>query len=375
MKKVLIISNNSGGLYEFRNEIVVDLLKDYEVYITLPDVDHYYEAFEKEGCKMTNIPFERRGMNPVKDFNLLLQYRKLIKKVKPDVVCTYTIKPNIYGGLACAITRTPYVCNVTGLGTAIENGGILSKVLIMMYRTALRKAGCVFFQNDHNREFMQSQGIAKKTAKMLPGSGVNLNGHSYKIYPSEEAAINILAVLRIMDDKGMREFLAAVEEIGNPDGNPKVLFKLAGNYEEESRDRYEPLISRLVEEGKLEYLGFVDDMDSVYEKCHILVHPSYHEGLSNVCLEAAACGRPVLTTDVPGCRETVEKGESGLIFASRNEKALIDAINEVLGYSYEQREKMGKAGRKYVEDNFSRDIVIKTYRETINGIVGGSNEI
>lgn len=375
MKKVLIISNSSSGLYEFRNEIVMDLLKDFEVYITLPDADHYYEIFENEGCHMIHIPFQRRGMNPIKDYKLFRSYKALIKQVRPDVVCTYTIKPNVYGGLACTITHTPYICNVTGLGTAIENGGILSKVLITMYRVALNRARCVFFQNSHNRDFMQSHGIARNTAKMLPGSGVNLEGHSYKPYPDEADGIRILAVLRVMDDKGAREFLSAVEELGAPSGEPKVTFELAGNYEEETRDVYEPQISRLINEGKLNYLGFVDDMDSVYEKCHILVHPSYHEGLSNVCLEAAACGRPVLASDVPGCRETLNDELTGLLFEARNSEALICSLKKILSYDSARREDMGKKGREYVEKNFSREIVIRMYRNIIEEITGGKDEI
>lgn len=371
MKKVLVISNSSAGLYEFRNEIMLDLMKDHEVYIALPDTDHYYQSFMKEGCHMIHTPFRRRGKNPFEDIKLYKKYVRILKEVKPDVVCTYTIKPNIYGGIACRRTHTPYICNITGLGTAIESGGMLSKMLIMMYKTALKKANCVFFQNEHNREFMQSNGIAKKVAAMLPGSGVNLDCHTYQPYPEDGDTIKILAVLRVMAGKGIKEFLTAVEALGNPDGKPKILFELAGNYEEEAKKEYEPWINRLVEEGKLDYLGFIDNIDPIYADCHFVVHPTYFEGLSNVCLEAAACGRPVVASDIPGCREAMIRGESGIMFESQNSEALIEAVKEALTWDRNKREEMGKKGREHVAANYSRDKVLKIYRDKITEIIGG----
>lgn len=375
MKKVLVISNSSSGLYEFRNEIVLDLMKDHEVYIALPDIDNYYESFAKEGCHMIHTPFRRRGKNPFEDFKLFRQYVGILKRIRPDVVSTYTIKPNIYGGIACGITHTPYICNITGLGTAIEGGGLLSKMLIMMYQVALKKAACVFFQNEHNREFMQSHNIAKNVAVMLPGSGVNLECHTYQPYPNKRDVVNILAVLRVMAGKGIKEFLTAVDELGSPTSSPRILFKLAGRYEEEARKQYEPWINRLVSEGKLEYLGFIDEMDPVYADCNFIVHPTYYEGLSNVCLEAAACGRPVLASDIPGCQEAMIKGETGILFESQNSESLIEAIREALTWDLEKCEKMGKLGREHVAKNYSRDKVLKIYREQIEKITGGSHEV
>jgi len=359
MKKILILSNSSSGLYEFRNEIVLDMLKDHEVYLSLPDRDNYFELFEKEGAKMIYTEFERRGMNPLKDLGLYKTYKRIIKEIKPDLVCTYTIKPNIYGGMASSVCRVPYVVNITGLGTAIQGGGILARLLTCMYKIATNKAKCVFFQNEYNRNFMQERGIAKKTARMLPGSGVNLNVHSYKAYPLEENGIKILAVLRVMKDKGIEEFLGLVDELGSE----KVKFILAGRYEEETKDQYEPIIKRLESEGKLEYKGFVDDMDVLYSECHFIVHPSYHEGLSNVCLEAAACGRMVIASDVPGCRETLVENKTGYLCKLKDKESLIEAAGKALALSENEREEMGRAGRSFVEKNYSRDIVIERYRE------------
>lgn len=363
MKKVLILSNSASGLYEFRIELIRNLLGNNEVYISLPEEpdDKYVKAFTAEGCHMLHTPFERRGMNPLKDIDLFRTYKSLIKDIKPDITLTYTIKPNIYGGLAAKSMAVPYVSNITGLGTAILGGGLLSKVLLCMYRVATSKARCIFFQNSSNMEFMKSHGVTGcGEVRLLPGSGVNLNAHPYIPYPSEDDEIKILSVMRIMKDKGIEELLQAADELGTE----RVSFAIAGNYEEETRSVYEPQIEKLIKEGKLIYLGFVDDMNPVYEKSHIIVHPSYHEGLSNVCLEAAACGRPIVTTDIPGCRETVDK-DSGILCQPKSAGSLVESLKKMLDLTSKEREAMGRAGRVHVEKNFDRNIVIKAYREYI----------
>ena len=361
--RIFIISNSSSGLYEFRNEVVEDLLSDHEVFISLPDEDSYTKILADEGCNIFHTPFNRRGMNPIKDAILLFRYIVLIHRIKPKMVLTYTIKPNIYGGMACRLTHTNYSANITGLGTAIQGGGILSKILIRMYRVALNRAKAVFYQNIYNMEYMLGREIACKCKSiLLPGSGVNIVKHSYKPYPTEDKGLRVLAVLRIMKDKGIEELLYTVDRICD---EFDARFILAGEYEEETRQEYEPQIQRLVEAGKLEYVGFCDRIDELYERSHILIHPSYHEGLSNVCLEAASCGRLVVTTDVPGCRETVIPGETGMLFKSKDKKAAYNALVDILSMTSSEREHMGRKGRKYVEENFNREIVIQKYRKVV----------
>lgn len=364
--RILILSNSSSGLYEFRNEVVEDLLRDHEVFISLPDEDAYTKILADEGCHIFHTGFNRRGMNPIKDAILMLRYISLIRRIGPRMVLTYTIKPNIYGGMACRLTHTNYAANITGLGTAIQGGGLLSKALIKMYRVALNKAKAVFYQNEYNMEFMLKRGVGSKNQSIqLPGSGVNIYKHSHKPYPSEDKGVRVLAVLRIMKDKGIEEFLYAANRISD---EFDAKFVLAGGYEEETRQEYEPQIQRLVEAGKLEYVGFCDKIDELYESCHILIHPSYHEGLSNVCLEAAACGRPVVTTDVPGCRETVIPGETGLLFRSKDKNAAYKAITDILSMTSSERATMGQRGRNYVEENFNRETVVNKYREVVESV-------
>lgn len=342
----------------------------HEVSVSLPP-DENVEKLRTVGSngRKVNIietPFERRGNNPIKDFGLFMTYLRLLWRQKPDVVLTYTIKPNLYGGLACRFRKIPYLCNITGLGTAIENGGLLSNVLLSFYRISMKKARCVFFQNSKNQEFMNQHGIVANNHKMLPGSGVNLYEHPFEEYPSEEKNISFLAVVRIMKDKGIEEYLGAAQMMKMR--NEKLRFYLAGEYEEETRSFYEPQIKELEQKNVIQYLGHIDNVREVMAKSHVIVHPSYHEGMSNVLLEAAACGRPVLASDISGCVETFSEGESGFGFKVKSTEALVAAMEKILALSSEQRKSMGKAGRAWVEKNFDRNIVIKIYREEINRI-------
>ena len=366
MSKILILTNSAEGLYLFRKELLCALKSDgHNLLVSVPP-DKYCEKIEKLGCKVCVTHFERRGMNPLKDIQLIRKYLSFLHKEIPNIVLSYTIKPNIYGGLACQLNRVPYICNITGLGTALENQSILSKVLLICYKYSMKKAKCIFFQNESNRKFMNEHGIACGNYRMLPGSGVNLTEHPYMEYPSEEDGIKFLAVMRIMRDKGIEEYLKAAQYI--KEKYPKVSFYLAGDYEEETREQYEMMIKILEEQGIIHYLGHIDNVHERMAKCHVIVHPSYHEGLSNVLLEAAACGRPVLASDISGCIETFLERESGFAFAVKSANALITAIEKILELSYEERRNMGIAGRAWVEKNYDRTIIIEAYREIINYI-------
>lgn len=361
--KILILSNYANGLYLFRKEVLQAFReKGYETVISVPP-DENCRKLEDMGFLVIPTEFERRGSNPVHDFKLFLKYTKLLQQQKPDVALTYTIKPNLYGGLACRIKRIPYLVNITGLGTAVEKQGIMGRILIAFYKVAVKRAACVFFQNEGNRQFMHDKGVGRERSKLLPGSGVNLEEHPYENYPPEDEGIIFLAVLRMMKDKGIEEYLNAAAQIGEE--FPESRFYLVGEYEEESRKIYEPWIQRLSEEGKLKYFGHIDNVAEVMAQSHVIVHPSYHEGLSNVLLEAAACGRPVLASDVPGCRETLQSGLSGLVFPARDTQGLIRAMKTILSYTESDRQMMGRRGREYVEDVFDRRKVIAIYLEEI----------
>jgi len=365
--KILILTNYANGLYLFRRELIENFKnKGYEVFVAVP-FDENCQKLKNIGVTLLEVPLERHGMNPLKDLKLFIRYMHIIKKVRADMVLTYTIKPNIYGALAARIKGIPYICNVTGLGMAIENGGVLSKVLFRLYAISMKKAIKVFFQNEKNMKLMNINGIARNNADLLPGSGVNLIDHPYREYPSEQDGINILAVLRIMKDKGIGEYLESVKNVATRYQNIK--FILVGEYEDDEKELWEPKIKELVSDGILKYYGHLDTVEPIMAKSHIIVHPSYHEGLSNVLLEAAACGRPVLASKINGCIETFIDNASGLSFEPKNVEELTNAIIKIISLSSDERRKMGIEGRRWVEKKFDREIVIEKYNEAIQKYV------
>lgn len=361
--KVLILTNYANGLYLFRKELLQAMTrKGYEVVVSMPE-DENCAKVEALGVRLIAADFDRRGMNPFKDLHLFLSYCRLLRTEKPDCILTYTIKPNIYGGLAARLNKKRYIVNITGLGTAIESGTPLSRLLLKLYASALKKASAVLFQNAGNEAFMLQNGLRGVNTILLPGSGVNLSEHPFEAYPSEAQGIVFLAVIRVMKEKGIEEYLEAARQIQKE--YPHTQFHLVGEYEEETCAKYEEKIKKLQAEGVLQYYGHTDNVHRFMRESHVIVHPSYHEGMSNVLLEAAAAGRPVLASDVPGCRETFREAVTGYGFAPKSTKALCEALRKLLRLSEEDRKEMGRRGREHMEKKFDRDIVTAIYLREI----------
>ena len=360
---ILILSNNLGGLYSFRKE-VVQAIKDanFEVHISVPDIDNPKGVYFSEiGCHVIPTFFDRRGVNPWADFKLFLSYRKLIHQLRPVAVMTYTIKPNVYGGMACRLCGVPQLANVTGLGDAVENGGLMQKLTVTLYRLGLSKAKCVFFQNKSNRDFCINHLITKHDTELLPGSGVNLQHHTYQEYPDDDT-IRFLYIGRVIKDKGCGELFEVAKAIKN--AHPNVEFQILGSTEGD----YQQQLEELIQKGVIRYMGYSTDVRPYIGAVHCTIMPSYHEGMSNVNLESAANGRPVITTNVPGCKETVEDCKTGYLVKPRDAHDLIVAVERFLSLSYEQKKQMGINARKKVEREFDRNIVVKVYLEWIERI-------
>lgn len=358
MPKVLILCNSLGGLYEFRKELVQELTKQYQVYISAPDEKHK-EELEAVGCQVLFTAINRRGMNPIQDMGLFLSYRKLLKTIRPDVILTYTIKPNIYGGLAARLDRIPYITNITGLGTTFERGGMLQKMVVAMYRIGIGKAACVFFQNGTNRQVFQTHNIHGKKDRLVNGSGVNTANHPLQPYPMHEKP-SFLFVGRLMKEKGVEEFFHCVETF-----REQADFHIIGYAEED----YEARMQELVEKGNLFFHGYQTEVNRFYGQSDAVLVPSYHEGMSNVLLEAASCARPVLASNIPGCKEGVEDAVTGFLFEARSAQAMEDAIRKFLSLSQEARKEMGLRGREKMEREFERSQVVQAYLEEIGQVV------
>lgn len=361
---ILIICNCASGLEVFRGMLIRELTKEGNtVSAIVPLADNEMERIsekqiEEMGCRLTRIPMERRGMNPLHDLKLLVSYIRIIRQERPDLVITYTIKPNAYGGIACRLLHVPYAANITGLGTAFQDDGWLRKFVTILYKVALRKANVVFFENAENQQiFLDAGMIRKEQACLLNGAGVDLEKFSYKPYPDDKGATRFLFIGRVMREKGVEELFAAMRKL-QQDGVPCSL-DILGGFDED----YSKQIGDCESEGWLRYHGVQSDVRPFIANCHCFVLPSWHEGMANTNLECAASGRPVITSNIHGCLEAVEDGVTGFLCEKQNAESLYEAMKRFCGLPIEQRETMGLAGRKRMEAVFDkRKVVEETIR-------------
>lgn len=355
MSKILFLVNHDVVIYNFRLELVERLLDDgHQVIISSPYGERI-EDLKNLGCEYQPIDIARHGMNPIKELKLIFEYKKLIDKVKPDIVFSYTIKPNIYGSIACRSKKVPCVTNITGLGTAVENGGIMQKITVLLYKFAFTKVQRVFFQNTENMQFFVDNKIALGKHFLLPGSGVNLQRFSVLDYPNDDT-VEFAFISRIMKEKGIDQYLEAAEYIREK--YPNTVFHVCGFCEE----AYEEKLQKLTESGVIKYHGMVRDIKDFMQNVHCTIHPTYYpEGLSNVLLESSASGRPIITTNRSGCREVIDDDVNGFIVNQQDSKDLIEKIERFLDLSWDERRNMGLAGRAKVEKEFDRQIVVEKY--------------
>jgi galacturonosyltransferase len=366
--RILVLANFGMGLYNFRKELLEELInRGNEVYISLPN-DEYVPKLQRLGCKFIETYLDRRGTDPIQDLKLIIFYIKTIKYINPEIVLTYTIKPNVYGGIACRISKVPYLANITGLGTSVENQGLIRNITLSLYRIGLKNAACVFFQNEPNRLFFIEKNIVKNKTRLIPGSGVNLEQHNFEEYPENNGIVKFLFIGRIMKAKGIDELLDAAKKIKAQ--YPDTQFDLIGGIEEDYIDQ----LAELEKLGVIKYHGQQEDVHSFIKIVNATILPSYHEGTANVLLESAASGRPVLASAVTGCIETFDEGLSGLGFDVKDVISLTDTITKFINLSYAEKKSMGIAGRRKMEKLFDRRIVINAYIEEINNILNNKGE-
>ena len=358
-KKVLILVNHNVVIYNFRKELVERLVSDgYEVYLSCP-MGNRIEELKSMGCKYVETDVDRHGINPFTDLKLIRHYKKIMREIKPDIVLSYTIKPNVYGGIATRMLKIPQIANITGLGTAVENPGVMQKFLVMLYKFAFKNVRKIFFQNEENMTFFEQKKIYTDRHELIPGSGVNLSQFVPSEYPNDNE-INFLFISRVMKEKGIDYYLEAAKVVKNKYKNAN--FHICGFCEEEYKGRLQDFIDDLT----VIYHGPINNVSEFLKDIHCVVHPTYYpEGMSNVLLESLACGRPIITTDRSGCREIVDDGINGYMIRQRNQEDLDYALEKFIKLDYNQKKSMGLAGRKKVEEQFDRQIVVNKYIETI----------
>ena len=338
-------------LWQFRRELIFELMKDNEVILSMPFVGHE-EDFKQKGLRCIETKIDRRGINPLTDLNLLRTYRKILKKELPDLVITYSIKPNIYAGWLCGQMGIPFCANVQGLGTAFQKKG-LAQFVTFLYKIAFRNVKTAFFENEANAaEFQKRHIIPIEKRTILHGAGINLEYYSLQPYPDNEK-VHFLYLGRIMKEKGMDELFQAVRALHKTYNN--FILDLVGFFEDEYKEQVEELQKKEI----VIFHGFKEDPRPYYAAADCIILPSYHEGMSNVLLEAAATGRPLITSDIPGCREAVDPQTTGLLVKVKDSQALMKAMEQILTMTPEQRKIMGQAGRRKMEREFRKELVVE----------------
>jgi len=361
-KLILILSNDVDYLYSLRLETIEELLhQGFSVALSAPS-NPRSAFFEALGCTFHPVEFTPRGKNPFANLKVLLNYNSLVKALQPDLVLTYTIKSNIYGGLICRMLSVPQIANMTGLGKALMDDNLMQKVIIKLLRTAFKQAQTVFLQNQRDYDYFLNKRITTtQQSVLIPGSGVNLSRHPLEPYPEDDGTVRLIYIARIIKDKGIEEMMGAAKEVHKK--YPSFSCDIVGTIGEPV---YEPLLKEYEESGAGKYLGFQKDIHALITRSHAVVLPSFHlEGIANVLLEGASTGRPVLSTSHIGCRDTFDDGISGIMFEPRSEFALIEAIEAFIALPYDKKEAMGLAGRKKVEREFDRRLIVKAYMNAV----------
>lgn len=364
--KILIINNSITSLINFRKELIQVLNENnYDVYFTVPEdlQNDQVQQLISIGTNYIQSYMQRRTINPYFELKVLFEYKRIIKETNPNLILSFTIKPNVYGSYVAKKYKIPIILNITGLGSGFNNNSI-KHLVTNMYKYACKNASFIFFQNEENYKYFIDNKIAEKAkSKIIPGSGVNLEKFKPTKKSKDDGITRFLFIGRIMKEKGIEEYLETAKYISNKYSN--VEFQILGPFEEE---KYKEVILNL-NNSKIKYLGISEDVRDQIKEVDCIINPTYHEGMSNVLLEGAAMGKPLMGTNIPGCKEIVEDGRNGYLFEPKNTQNLIEKIEEFLKLSSSQREKFGRAGRQKVEENFDRSIVIKTYLETIDKIL------
>jgi len=368
---IALLTNNDDDIYCFRKELIEEIINSgYEMLISCPDGEKF-ELMRHIEYRYDNPVIDRRGTNIVADLKLFIHYFKLFIKNKPSVVLTYTAKPNVYAGIAAYLLGIPVISNVTGFGSVLNEGGLKQKLIMTLFKFSFRRSACVMFQNSTNMKLAEESGMVKGEHRLIPGSGVNTDCYPLQPYPDggngkdgEKVVFNYIG--RILHDKGVDDYIEAAKRIKAE--YPNTEFNMLG-FIEPTEIHYEKLLSELEEKDIIKYRGSQKDIKPFVAASHATIHPStYGEGMSNVLLESASSGRPIISTDNPGCRETFIDGETGFIYHGGDVDALCNQIKKFLALPNEERKAMGEKGREYIKANFSRKKVIEAYLEKINSL-------
>lgn len=368
--KIIIALNTAWNLVNFRAGLIRALVaQGYEVVAVAPN-DEYASRLAELGCRFVALPMDNKGTHPGRDLLLFFRFLNLLRRERPEVFLGYTIKPNVYGSLAAHVLGIPVVNNIAGLGTAFIRNNWLTRLVRLLYKTAFSRSHHVFFQNNDDLQMFVERGLvpADKVSR-LPGSGVDLGVFHYvPMPPLENRSFCFLLVARLLWDKGVGEYVEATRMVRRQ--YPTTTFQLLGFLDVKNPTAVSSVqMDDWVDEGVVEYLGVADDVKPYLAAADCVVLPSYREGVPRSLLEAAAIGRPIVTTDAIGCRDAVDDGVNGLLCCVGDASDLAEKMLRIVEMSPIERELMGNAGRKKMELEFDEKIVIDHYLRVTGDIV------
>jgi glycosyltransferase involved in cell wall biosynthesis len=371
-RTIVISINASWNIINFRRGLIAALKRAGYHVVALAPRDEYSPRFAELGVEYHPIEIDKQGVSPVRDAMLLTRYHRALRRIRPVAYLGYTAKPNIYGSLAAHTLGIPVVNNVAGLGTAFIKQGLLTRIVSGLYRLAFRRSATVFFQNRDDLEmFVAGRLVRPEQARLLPGSGINVSDFIPVERGAEDGgAFNFLLIARLLWDKGVREYAEAARLVRAEE--PRARFQLLGFLDVPNRTAVARAdVDGWVAEGVIDFLGQSDDVRPFIAAADCVVLPSYREGLPRVLLEGAAMARPLIATDVPGCRHVVEEGANGFLCTVRDSRSLADAMLKMIRLSPEQRAAMGASGRRKVEQEYDERIPVEGYLDAIRNALGG----
>lgn len=365
--RIAIVLNTSWNIYNFRMNFVKALLEaGHEVHTVAP-TDNYTHHLTEAGCIHHSVKMDSRGANPIRDIALLFELFFIYRRMKPDVVLHYTIKPNVYGTFAAALLRIPVVNNVCGLGTVFLKDNLVSKVAMLLYRLSFRYPKKVFFQNpDDLNLFVTKKLVPEAAADILPGSGIDLNRFKPAAF-SRNDKFTFLLISRLISDKGIFEFIEAVEKLKSEGVNAH--FQVLGAKDPlHQRGIKVEVIDRWIANNIIEYLGTTDNVSQYIQKADCVVLPSYREGTPRTLLEAASTAKPIIATDVPGCNNIVKDQYNGLLCKMKDTSDLAAKMVQMASFDDDTLKRFGSNGREKVEREFDENLVINKYLQTIKSL-------
>lgn len=368
-KIIAITANTSWYLYNFRANTFLEFQKKGYYVIAIAPEDEYSSLLVKMGVRFIPIDIDAGGTNPIRDIKTLLSFYRIYRKERADCVLNFTPKNNIYSSIAASLLKIPTVNNIAGLGLLFVQETIPSKIARILYKVSQRKATRVFFQNEDDRELFKKHNIApiEKTDR-LPGSGVDLSRFVVRPAP-DDGVVRFLLVARMLYDKGIEQYVEAARRL-KKDYAESVEFYLLGFLNVDNPNAItREMMDEWVAEGSVNYLGISDSVEDEIAKVDCVVLPSfYREGVPKSLLEAGAMGKPIITTDNVGCRETVDEGINGYLCEARSVDSLSNCMEKIVNLSHENRIYMGDKSRKKVAREFDENIVIKKYLDVVSSV-------